>query len=70
MIFTVEETAPIGAFDHSCKDAVLVDMAEQLMLVTDADLEESIRKTADKIRRISDEEFASIDYTVYGEEHE
>ena len=70
MIFTVEETALIGAFDHSGKDAVLVDMAEQLRLVSDIDLKESIRRTAEKIKGMSDEEFGSIDYTVYGEEHE
>ena len=70
MIFTVEETALIGAFDHSGKSAVLVDMAEQLKLVNDIDLKDSILKTAEKIKGISDEEFGSIDYTVYEEEHE
>ena len=70
MIFTVEETALIGSFDHSSRDAVLVDMAEQLRLVNDIDLKDSILKTAEKIKGISDEEFGSIDYTVYEEEHE
>lgn len=70
MIFTVEEIALIGSFDHSSKEAVLADMAEQLGLVNDIDLKESIRKTAEKIKGVSDEEFGNIDYTVYGEEHE
>ena len=70
MIFTVEETALIGSFDHSSRDTVLADMAEQLRLVNDIDLKDSILKTAEKIKGISDEEFGSIDYTVYEEEHE
>ena len=70
MIFTVEETALIGAFDHSSKGAALIDMAKQLALVDDTDLKETIRKTAKKIEAISDVEFTSVDFTVYGEETE
>ena len=70
MIFTVEETALVGSFDPSSRNAVMLKMAAHLKLIEDADLKELTRRTVRKLNRITDEEFASIDFTVYDGDEE
>ena len=70
MIFTVEETALVGAFDHSCRNAAMLKMAAHLKLIDDTELQELTRRTVRKLNSISDEEFASVDFTVYADEEE
>ena len=70
MIFTVEETALVGAFDHSSRNAAMLRMAAHLKLIDDAELKELTRRTGRKLNSISDEEFASVDFTVYADEEE
>ena len=70
MIFTVEETALVGTFDHSSRNAALLKMAAHLKLVKDDELKELTRRTVKKLNSITDEEFASIDFTVYDNEEE
>ena len=68
MIFTVEETALVGTFDHSSRSATLLKMAAHLKLIKDDELKELTRRTVSKLNSITDEEFASIDFTVYDNE--
>ena len=70
MIFTVEETALVGSFDPSSRNAAMLKMATQLQLIEDADLKELTRCTVRKLNRMTDEEFASIDFTVYDVDEE
>ena len=68
MIFTVEETALVGTFDYSSRYAALLKMAAHLKLIKDEELKELTRRTVRKLNLITDEEFASIDFTVYDNE--
>ena len=68
MIFTVEETALIGAFDPSSRNAAMLKMAIHLKLIEDDDLKTLAKRTVRKLNSITDEEFASIDFTVYEED--
>ena len=68
MIFTVEETALIGAFGPSSRNAAMLKMATHLKLIEDDDLKTLAKRTVRKLNSISDEEFASIDFTVYEED--
>ena len=70
MIFTVEETVLIGSFDPSTRNAAMLKMAAHLKLIEDADLKELTRRTVHKLNRMTDEEFAGIDFTVYDENEE
>ena len=70
MIFTVEETALVGTFDHSNRNAALLKMAAHLKLIKDDELKELTRRTVRKLNSITDEEFAGIDFTVYDNEEE
>ena len=65
MIFTVEETALVSSFDHSSRNAALLKMATHLKLIEDDDLKELTRRTVRKLNKLTDAEFASIDFTVY-----
>lgn len=70
MIFTVEETALVGAFDPSSRNAALLKMAAHLKLIKDDELKELTRRTVRKLNKMTDAEFASIDFTVYDEDAE
>ena len=70
MIFTVEETALVGSFDPSSRNAAMLKMAAHLKLIDDADLKELTRRTVRKLNRITDEDFAAIDFTVYDKDEE
>ena len=70
MIFTVEETALVGNFDPSSRNAAMLKMAAHLKLIKDDELKELTRRTVRKLNSITDEEFAGIDFTVYDNEEE
>ena len=70
MIFTVEETALVGSFDDSSRNAAMLKMAAHLKLIEDADLKELTRRTVHKLDKMTDEAFADIDFTVYDENDE
>ena len=70
MIFTVEETALVGSFDPSSWNAAMLKMAAHLKLIDDADLKELARRTVRKLNKMTDDEFASIDFTVYDKDEE
>lgn len=70
MIFTVEETALVSSFDHSNRNVALLKMAAHLKLIEDAELKELTRRTVRKLNKLTDAEFASIDFTVYDNDEE
>ena len=70
MIFTVAETALVRSFNPSSRNVAMLKMAAHLKLIEDADLKELTRRTVHKLNRMTDEEFAGIDFTVYDGDEE
>ena len=68
MIFTVEETTLVAAFDHSSRRAAGMDMMDQLGLIEDKDLKDQISRLSEKLKVMKDEEFVSVDFSVYEED--
>ena len=68
MIFTVEETTLVAAFDHSSRSAAVMDMMTQLDLIEDKDLKDQVSRLSEKLKAMKDEEFVSIDFSVYEED--
>ena len=68
MIFTVEETTLVAAFDHSSRRAAVMDMMDQLRLIEDKDLKDQISRLSEKLKVMKDEEFVSVDFSVYEED--
>ena len=68
MIFTVEETTLVAAFDHSSRSAAVMDMMDQLGLIEDKDLKDQISRLSEKLKAMKDEEFVSVDFSVYEED--
>ena len=68
MIFTVEETTLVAAFDHSSRSAAVMDMMTQLGLIEDKDLKDQISRLSEKLKAMKDEEFVSVDFSVYEED--
>lgn len=68
MIFTVEETTLVAAFDHSSRRAAVMDMMDQLGLIEDKDLADQISRLSEKLKAMKDEEFVSVDFSVYEED--
>ena len=48
MIFTVEETTLVAAFDHSSRSAAVMDMMAQLDLIEDIDLKDQVSRLSEK----------------------
>ena len=67
MIFTVEETALAAAFDHSSRSAAIIDMMDNLGMIQDLDLRDQVSKLCKKMKKISDDDFIKVDFTVYEE---
>ena len=70
MIFTVEETTLIAAFDHSSRSAAVMDMMTQLGLIEDKDLKDQVSRLSEKLKAMKDEEFVSVDFSVYEEDED
>ena len=70
MIFTVEETTLIAAFDHSSRSAAVMDMMTQLGLIEYKDLKDQISRLSEKLKATKDEEFVSVDFSVYEEDED
>ena len=68
MIFTVEETTLIAAFDHSSRSAAVMDMMAQLGLIEDKELKDQVSRLSEKLKAMKDEEFVSVDFSVYEED--
>ena len=70
MIFTVEETTLVAAFDHSSRSAAVMDMMTQLGLIEDKDLKDQVSRLSEKLKAMKDEEFVSVDFSVYEEDED
>ena len=68
MIFTVEETALVAAFDHSSRSATVMDMMAQLEMIEDAELKSQVSHLSKKLRAMKDEDFMKVDFSVYEED--
>ena len=68
MIFTVEETTLAAAFDHSSRSAAVMDMMNVLGMIQDRELREQVSRLKDKLKTMNDEEFVSVDFSVYEED--
>ena len=70
MIFTVEETALVAAFDHSSRSAAVMDMMARLGMIEDAELKSQVSHLSEKLRKMKDEEFVKVDFSVYEEDED
>ncbi len=70
MIFTVEETALVAAFDHSSRSAAVMDMMTQRGLIEDKDLKDQVSRLREKLKAMNDEEFIKMDFSVYEEDED
>jgi hypothetical protein len=68
MIFTVEETTLVAAFDHSSRSAAVMDMMAQLGMIEDKELKDQVSRLSEKLKAMKDEEFVSVDFSVYEED--
>ena len=68
MIFTVEETTLVAAFDHDSRRAAVMDMMAQLGLIEDKELKDQVSRLSEKLKAMKDEEFVSVDFSVYEED--
>ena len=67
MIFTVEETTLVAAFDHSSRSTAVMEMMAQLGLIEDKVLKDQVNRLSEKLKVMKDEEFVSVDFSVYEE---
>ena len=49
-------------FDHSDRDTLIGDIGNSLLFIDDSEMEELMRQTACFVGRMSDEEFAKIEF--------
>ncbi len=68
MIFTVEETTLVAAFDHSSRSAAVMDMMAQLGMIEDKELKDQVSRLSEKLKAMKDEEFVTVDFSVYEED--
>ena len=68
MIVTVEETTLVAAFDHSSRSAAVMDMMAQLGMIEDKELKDQVSRLSEKLKAMKDEEFVSVDFSVYEED--
>ena len=68
MIFTVEETTLVATFDHSSRSAAVMDMMAQLGMIEDKELKDQVSRLSEKLKAMKDEEFVSVDFSVYEED--
>ena len=70
MIFTVEETTLVAAFDHSSRSAAVMDMMTQLGMIEDKELKDQVCRLSEKLKAMNDEEFIKVDFSVYEEDED
>lgn len=64
MSFTVEEISLMSRFDHSSRMTAMTDIMRTIPIVQDEELKRLCEQTAAKLRSHTDEEFASVDFTI------
>jgi hypothetical protein len=68
MIFTVEETTLLRAFDTSTRRTAILSLMNEMGMMQDEELIAQCMSVVKKLENTSDEAFAEVDFTVYDEE--
>lgn len=68
MTFTVEEMSLIGVMNHKNRRLAIMDIRQCMPEIKDKELKTLSEKTLQKLSAMTDEEFASMDFTVYEED--
>ena len=68
MIFTVEETTLLRAFDTSTRGTAILSLMNEMGMMQDEELIAQCLSMVKKLENTSDEDFAEVDFTVYDEE--
>lgn len=68
MRLNVEEMNLLFLFDTSSRKAAIQDILSRLSFVDDEELEEICKQTVMKLELMTDEEFSSLDFSVYKED--
>ena len=55
-------------FDTSTREAAIQDLLSRLSSAKDEELKEICAQTAEKLKSMTDEEFAALDFDVYKED--
>ena len=65
MIFTVEETTLLRAFDTSTRNTAILSLMKEMGMMQDEDLITQCLSMVKKLENTTDEDFAKVDFTVY-----
>ena len=65
MTLNVEEMILLQQTEHSTRNAALQELTDNTKLTQDAELLELYRQLIKKLRAMSEQEFAEMDFTVY-----
>lgn len=70
MRLNVEEMNLLYIFDNSSRKAAVQDILDRFPFLENEELKEICQQTVKKLEQMTDEEFASIDFTFYEEEYD
>ena len=68
MRLNVEEMNLLYMFDTSSRKAAVQDILDRFPFLENEELREICQQTVNKLEAMTDEEFATIDFTIYDEE--
>lgn len=68
MRLNVEEINLLYMFDTSSRKAAVQDILDRFPFLENEELKEICQQTVNKLETMTDEEFATIDFTIYNEE--
>lgn len=68
MRLNVEEMNLLYMFDTSSRKAAVQDILDRLPFLENKELMEICQQTVKKLEKMTDEEFALVDFTIYDEE--
>lgn len=60
--FTVEEMQLMACISHNDREKAIQDLQTQIQFVEDKDLRDACKVLIGKVEKLTDEEFASIDF--------
>ena len=68
MRLNVEEMNLLYMFDNSSRKAAVQDILDRFPFLENEELREICQQTVEKLEAMTDEEFATINFTIYDEE--
>ena len=68
MIFNVEETTLLRAFDTSTRRTAILSMMNEMGMMEDMELNAQCMSMVKKLENTTDTDFAGVDFTVYDNE--